>query len=63
MRCVPTMVISRIFAGLEPAALDSGEAFVPEGQRDIGHVLDTRGDMGVTLAVDDLRKFSQEYAE
>src|SRR5271166_1311130 len=46
--------------GLEPTALDSGKSLVSKSQGDIGHVLDTGGDMGVTLAIDDPRKFSKD---
>src|SRR5262245_20400333 len=34
---------------LEPAALDSGETLMAEGQRHIGHVGDLGGDMRVAL--------------
>ena len=59
MRRVPTMVISRIFRRLEPAALDGGEAFAREGERHVSHVLHARRDMSVSLAVNRDGKFVQ----
>src|SRR5271166_953186 len=50
-------------SGLEPTALGSGKSLVPKSQRDVGHVLDTRSDMGVTLAIDDPRKFSKDMQD
>src|SRR4029450_3741227 len=45
------------FPRLEPAALDGCEAFTREGERHVSHVLYSRCDMGVTLAVNSRGKF------
>src|SRR5437016_4318314 len=38
-------------SGLEPTALNGSKALLPERQRDVSHVLNSRSDMGVALAV------------
>ena len=46
-------------ARLEPAALDRGKALVREDERHIGHVLDVRRDVGISLAVHRHRKLAE----
>src|SRR4029077_2173175 len=46
------------FSGFEPTALDRRKSLMPERERNVGHVLDAWGDMGVTLAVNRQRQFS-----
>src|SRR5271166_5771022 len=56
------MVIA-YFPGLQPTALNGGKSFVPEGQRDVGDVLDAWSDVRVTLAVYCQREFLQDMQD
>src|SRR6266487_6591368 len=47
------------FSWLEPAALDGCKAFAREGERHVCHILYSRGDMSVSLAVNRGGKFIQ----
>ena len=46
--------------GFEPAALNGGELLGTEAERDIGHVFDARGDVGVALAVHRSGRFPED---
>jgi hypothetical protein len=51
------------FSWLKPTALDRSKSLLPEGEGNIGHVLNARSDMGVTLTVNRLWEFSQDVQD
>jgi hypothetical protein len=51
------------FPRLEPTALDGGKPFVTEREGDVGYILDARGNVGVTLAINRQWKFSKNMQD